>query len=362
VKSKLVLLVVDAVFRAMSKVSEVMDPFMQILGRLVARASPELLLLSLPTVALAAFMVGIVALIHLLLARMTLRRRARVFISFQHDRESIAERLADAMAELGVSPSKLPFVENPDHDALLDKVRQEISNCNVFVCIPGNRASFVENEVSMAFALGKPLLFISVEADSARIPNTAKKGYPIFVLERVQREGLRTFVNFCSYLAADWRSTVRLYGAVLKHLSVCTVIFLILNMVCLALATYWANDATDVSAAIPKVADADGVLEWGKAIVSDPMTWLQAVLHYPPTVAFVVASLVLYLLTYGAFSITRTILRANVRRVISGKRFRENFLPKTLDGSLTRADLLGILYRGDIRAAHESLIPDLGND
>ena len=57
-----------------------------------------------------------------------------------------------------------------------------------------------------------------IEGDSPRLPNTARKGYPIFALERVQREGLRTFVYFCSYLAADLRSTVRLYGAVFNRM------------------------------------------------------------------------------------------------------------------------------------------------
>jgi hypothetical protein len=118
------------------------------------------------------------------------------------------------------------------------------------------------------------------------------------------------------------------------------------------------NDVTEVSPVVPGTATAAGFLEWVTTVVSDPVTWLQEVVRYPPAVAFVVATLVLYLVLYGAFSVSRAVLRAKVRRVISGKIFRDTFLPRTLDGSLTRADLLEILYRGNIRAEHESDIPD----
>jgi hypothetical protein len=90
----------------------------------------------------------------------------------------------------------------------------------------------------MAFGLDKPLLFVLIEADTPRLPNTAKKGYPLFALERVQREGLRTLVNFCSYLAADTRSTLRLYGAALTHWIICAIIV----VVCYFVSIVWVKD------------------------------------------------------------------------------------------------------------------------
>jgi hypothetical protein len=61
---------------------------------------------------------------------------------------------------------------------------------------------------------------------------------------------------------------------------------------------------------------------------------------------------------YGLFFIKRCALRAKLRRVISWKKFRDIFLPKTLAYSLRGADLRKILYHGDIVAHHESGRPD----
>jgi hypothetical protein len=302
----------------------------------------------------------VIFVVHLVI-NLVWRGRARVFISFQHDRESIANALAAEMARSGINPVKLPFVESPDHDILLDQVKQAIRDCDVFVCVPGSRPSFVESEVSMAFGLEKPLLFVLIEADTPRLPNTAKKGYPVFALERVQREGLRTLVNFCSCLAADWRSTVRLYGAMFNHMMQCMGLCVVIYFVSMVPVMLLVDDWVNVSPGIPGVTDSGGFLVWAQAVVSNPLAWVQAVAFYPPTLAFIVTSLVLSLVAYGVFSMTRSVLRTKLRRVISGKKFSESFLPETLDFSLTKADLLKVLYLGDIPAEHESDMPAAEN-
>jgi hypothetical protein len=304
-------------------------------------AKPETLLTFLLAIVLTAFLIGVFLSVHLVI-NLLRRRRARVFISFQHDRESIADALAAAMASSGVNQVKLPFVERPDHDTLLDQVKQAIRGCDVFVCVPGSRPSFVESEVSMAFGLDKPLLFVVIEADTPRLPNTAKKGYPMFALERVQREGLRTLVNFCSYLAADLRSTVRLYGAALN---------------------YWLNHCTGCASAVVgfylgSIVAVNDVLKQpfgsrGIDVASNLPAW--------PSLAFIATNMVLFLVPYGYIFISRWNLRAKLRRVISGKKFSESLLPETLDFSLTRANLLKILYCGDIPAEHESNTPAAQN-
>jgi hypothetical protein len=148
------------------------------------------------------------------------RHRANVFISFHHDREMAANALAAHLARLGTRPTKLPFLESPEHDALLTQVQGSIQRCDVFVCIPGDRPSFVENEVAMAFGLEKPLLFILSEADHSRLPNTAMKGYPIFSLEKIEDGRYGSLARLCSYLAADLRSTRNLYLEIFEHLFV----------------------------------------------------------------------------------------------------------------------------------------------
>jgi hypothetical protein len=71
--------------------------------------------------------------------------------------------------------------------------------------------------------------------------------------------------------------------------------------------------------------------------------------------------MVLFLVLYGSYVMKRMVLRAKVRRVISGKKFSESLLPEFLDLSLTRENLLAILYCGDIPAEHESDTPAAQN-
>jgi len=280
---------------------------------------------------IAAAIVGVVLAAHLVIGR----RRARVFISFQHERESVADVLASEMETSGIGCTKLPFVENPDHDALLDQVRQAIRHCDVFVCVPGNRPSFVENEVSMAFGLEKPLLFVVVEADTPRLPNTAKKGYPVFTLERLERAGFGPFLHFCSYLAADWKSTVRLYASALRNMGKC--ISFILPIYIVTLFVMFGVSALVEAPRSPKPPGQSDMMA---------LSWVMF--------SWVASFVVLFLLFYTVFFASRRLLRARIRRAISTKKFSESFLPQTLDDSLRRVDLLAVLYRGDLLAEHEA--------
>src|SRR5262245_31008011 len=77
----------------------------QWLGRV---ANPEVMLVFGIAIFLAAFLIGVCVVVNLMIGR----RRARVFISFQHERESIAHALASELARSGIAPVRLPFVEN----------------------------------------------------------------------------------------------------------------------------------------------------------------------------------------------------------------------------------------------------------
>jgi hypothetical protein len=313
-------------------------PMEQFLHFLSVAFPPEVLLSFILAIVLAALLIGAVFAVHLLIS-LVRKRRTRVFISFQHEREPIADALADEMTKCGVRAQKLPFVESPDSDTLLEQVNQGIRDCDIFVCVPGKFPSFVDGEVSKAHGLLKPMLFVFVEADPPRLSNYAKKGYPVFALEALQREGFRTLANFCSYLATDSRSTTRLYGAVFQHLQHCgqlagLVYFFLIVM-------------------LGSVQHKSGsLLGSPRTLVSNPaILWFFA--------PFFAATLILFLVPYSLFFINRLYLRAQLRRVISGKKFsRDTFIPETLAYRLTKADLHKILYHGDIVAYHEAGIPD----
>jgi hypothetical protein len=202
--------VLEEILKAMK--SEVVWESFGLFLRLFLRVAflPKVVRAFVVAIVLAALLIGAVVAVHLLIS-LARKRRTRVFISFHHEREAIADVLTDEMTKCGICAEKLPFVESPDHDTLLEQVNQEIRDCDIFVCVPGKFSSYVENEVSKASGLEKPMLFVFVEADAPpHLPDQAKKGCPVFALEELQLEGFQTLANFCSYLAADWRSTSRL--------------------------------------------------------------------------------------------------------------------------------------------------------
>jgi TPR repeat protein len=141
-----------------------------------------------------------VVIIVYLIMNVTRWRRARIFVSYQHAFENIASIVEVRFGKTSIIPIKLPFVDSPDHNSLLDSVKAGISKADLIVCIPGEKPSFVEHEVAMAFALGKPLLFFTTSESLSRIPDTAKHGYPVVNLFSLDEGGWSTFVALCLYI------------------------------------------------------------------------------------------------------------------------------------------------------------------
>jgi hypothetical protein len=291
-------------------------------------SNPKVLRLFTSAIVLAALLIGAVCAVHLLIS-LVRKRRTRIFISFHHKREPIADALADEMTKYGIRAEKLPFVERPDHDTLVYQVIHQIRDCDICVCVPGKSRSWVDAEVLAASTAEKPVLVVIVEADAPHLPDTALKGYPVFALERLQRpqrKGFRILARFCSYLAADWRSTLRVYGAVFEHIFACVG-----HVVAVYLVSIWILSRVIDFSREPNVVVSNLAFLW-----------------------FFVSTLILFLIPYGLFFITRWVKRAQIRSMTCGQKFKDSFIPKTLGYSLTRAHLLKILYRGDIVAHHES--------
>jgi hypothetical protein len=329
----------------LGKLLEPLAPLARIFGRPFLRISEQHPTDFLSFAVAFALAIALVALLvaaglagHIVLGR----RRARVFISFQHQRETIADELTAEMGKRGIKHVKLPFVEDPDHDTLLDQMRDEIRVCDVFVCVPGSRPSFVESEVLMAFGLEKPLLFVVSDADTPRLPNTAKKGYPVFSLEQLQPKGFVPLINFCSYLAADWNSTVRLYASVVRHIGRCAILLPPVYLISLVIAF----SVSEARGASPRAAAPDP----HQSLLPLIQTFLSNSIIY----CFVGSCIVLFLVPYGLFFASRRVMRVEIRNMVSRKQFSESFLPEILDYSLSKAELQTVLYRGDLRAEHEA--------
>jgi hypothetical protein len=303
----------------------------------VAR-NPQVLKLFASAIGSAALLIGAVCAVHLLISLIR-KRRTRVFISFQHEREPIADTLANEMTKCGIRAEKLPFKENPERELLILQVMQQIRDCDICVCVPGNRPSFVEGEVLALSVARKPIVFVLIEADAPHLPNTALEGYPVFSWERLQRlrrAGFRILASFCSYLAADWRSTIRVYGVVFNHLLASTMLVFAVYLTSTLILTEVMGSSRGPDVAVP------------------PVGFLSTSVSNPVFLCIFVSPLILFLIFYGLFFITQWVKRAQIRNMTRGQKFRDSFLPKTLSSSLTRGHLLKIVYRGDVVAHHES--------
>ena len=144
-------------------------------------------------------MIGIAAGSHLA-SKWIRRRQSVVFLSFHHSREPEAEAIGKELADLNVRIERIPFQHSPDHDTLLTSIEGAIQRCDLVACFPGDTPSFVENEVLAATAQNKPLLLIVDPLRAPRLPNTAKKGYPVFDSSLIDGEGKRTLA-ICNYSA-----------------------------------------------------------------------------------------------------------------------------------------------------------------
>jgi hypothetical protein len=91
-----------------------------------------------------------------------------------------------------------------------------IKNCDSVLCLPGLVESYVEHEVLAATTSNKPIVFL-VSENSATLPNTADKRYPVFRLETAVHGHLNPLIEFMYYIGADFRSTWELCKQSLRH-------------------------------------------------------------------------------------------------------------------------------------------------
>lgn len=101
--------------------------------------NPQVILVFIWTIVLPAFLIWVVSSVHRLISLIR-KRRTRVFISFQHEREPTANVLVNELTKYGIRAEKLPFVESPDSDTLLDQVEAADSRLRYFHLRPRRSA------------------------------------------------------------------------------------------------------------------------------------------------------------------------------------------------------------------------------
>jgi hypothetical protein len=261
------------------------------------------------------------------------RGRARVFISYEHGHDHIVADIVRRMTNARLRVERLPYVDAPDHDDLLEDITLRIQRCDVFLCLPGPNPSFVESEVFMARGAQKPLLFVAADPNSPTIPNTAKKGYPVFDLMRLNAAGIQVLAAFCSYVAGDWRAKLRMYGTLRRYYGKCAGI--LLGLYASAIITM---------AVLPRQAHPHPSSVWG---------WLSWFFSGRDTLIFFGISLAFVAIPYSIFCFIRFAFQRRLRAALSHQTFENGLLRDVLDTSLEGQDIVSILCPAKPVAHHE---------
>jgi hypothetical protein len=165
---------------------------------------------------IACLLVLLIVMVAPLLYRLVRRRRLKIFVSFNREREDVAERLTQSLLSDNLNAIRVPYNPAAGHQQIIADVYRGITKCDVFVCIPGETQSFVESEVLAASTAGKPVVFMISEAGGT-LPNTADKRYPVLSLEKMTQSNFASLADFLCYVGNDFSSGLRLCKGALLH-------------------------------------------------------------------------------------------------------------------------------------------------
>ena len=169
-------------------------------------SASRILIFKLMIGAICVFLVGVML---PLLMRAMFKMSVRVFISFSHECEEVAQIIEKTLSATSIKPIRVPYVEGSTHQVIIDNVLTGIAKCDLLVCIPANSGSFVDGEVFAASASKKPIIFI-VSEFSGSLPDTADKRYPVFSIERLRNARFKPLSFLIGYLAYDFHSALLL--------------------------------------------------------------------------------------------------------------------------------------------------------
>ena len=248
--------------------------------------------------------------------------RAVVFVSYHHDRIGDAKLMEDRIVATGMRCEIVEFDTEADHDRLLDQIMAGIRACDLMVCLPGNRESFVDNEVFAAASMKKPIVFCLTGGPESRLPNTAKKGYPIVASPSRDGFNWNTFLCFCAYVAGDTEAKRRIHAAVADYLGRIAWLLLGSYLISAALVSFALSLPSTLDSAVPFLLF--GLLN--SFFVGIPTVW---------------------------FFSSRFRTRAVLRNVVANRLFAAEFVPKTMDSSLTRSSLFELLVLDEVPAVHQ---------
>jgi hypothetical protein len=169
--------------------------------------------LKLLLVAVVAVLCGVLG---WLLWKTAVARGRRVFISFQHEREPMAEQLEDVLLGHGFRVLRVRYEQGARHQKVLGHMQRSQRLARAVVCIPGDARSAVDHEVYAASVLQQPVLFLLKE-EGGTLPDAADKRYPMLGLETVQAQGFETVAELLHYLTDDAQAARTVFRRAVQH-------------------------------------------------------------------------------------------------------------------------------------------------
>jgi hypothetical protein len=151
-----------------------------------------------------------------LLYKAIFRRNLTVFVSFNHLRNDVAEKVHAFLKSCQFRVARVPYDESAEHQRTLQRIFELLKQSGLVLCIPGPDFSFVEHEVAAATAYGRPVILL-ISGKDGTIPNTADKRYPAFQMESLIDQGFRPIEAFLRFIGGDLKSMRDICAQALRH-------------------------------------------------------------------------------------------------------------------------------------------------
>jgi hypothetical protein len=132
-------------------------------------------------------------------------RPVQIFISFQHDYESIAAEIEKGLGDRDIQVIRLPFRFGRDHDEVIKESLRAVKAADAVVVVPGPTLSWMATELGLAVGSNKPIAVIKHLPDQG-LSDSLYRGYPVFTWDRLHTNGLaplRRFLAFATKAPSD---------------------------------------------------------------------------------------------------------------------------------------------------------------
>ena len=197
---------------------EYIRAILQALGNRLTAHADALYHFLVPATGVVLVLLGLIL---LLIAVQTRWRPLRVFISYKHAYQDIADEIRRFLHQQGrvFKVEMLDFQER-SHDQTIAEVRRMIRHSDMMICIPDPaNPSFVNAEILAMSVLQKPIVLIRHQKEQL-LPHTALSGYPVLLADALRKRKFHPLAAYCRFIGRHYSDLKRLGQRLLPALIV----------------------------------------------------------------------------------------------------------------------------------------------